>query len=59
VEASAAESDLATGIALLDKPEGVRPEALNRWRERAAGRLKLEAALGELSKSVERQMAAP
>ncbi len=50
--------DLAQAIAQIDAAEGEIPSAINRWRERAAARLKLEAALEELAKAVELVIAA-
>lgn len=50
--------DLAQAIAQIDAAKGEIPSAMNRWRERAAARLKLEAALEELAKAVELVIAA-
>jgi len=50
--------DLAQAIAQIDAAEGEIPSAINRWRERAAARLKLEAALEDLAKAVELVIAA-
>lgn len=50
--------DLTQAIALIDASEGERPAAINQWRDRAAARLKLEAALGHVDQAVLRQIAA-
>lgn len=44
--------DLTQAIAQIDGAEGEAPSALSRWRDRAAARLKLEAALEEMAKAV-------
>lgn len=49
--------DLAEAIKKIDGAEGAKPVALNQWRERAAARLILEAALEETSTAVLRQIA--
>lgn len=54
----AAAGDLAGAVSLIDSAEGAAPAALAAWRERAANRLKLEAALPELGAAVERTIAA-
>jgi hypothetical protein len=48
--------DLAGAVALIDS--AAAPAALSSWRERAAARLALEAALPELGAAVERVIAA-
>lgn len=50
--------DLPGAIALIDQAQGALPPALNQWRDRAAGRLKLDAAVAELVKSVSLVIAA-
>ena len=50
--------DLNQAIATIDGAEGEKPMALTQWRERAAGRLQLEAALAQVSEAVLRQIAA-
>ena len=50
--------DLAQAIGVVDAAEGVKPSALSQWRERAAGRLALEAAVAQVSDAVLRQIAA-
>jgi hypothetical protein len=50
--------DLNQAIAVIDAAEGEKPMALVQWRDRAAARLQLEAALAEVSDSVLRQIAA-
>jgi hypothetical protein len=50
--------DLEQAIAVIDAGEGDKPVALSQWRERAAARLQLEAALAEVSDAVLRQIAA-
>lgn len=50
--------DLPQAIALIDAAEGAKPSAISQWRERAAARLKLEAALDTVSQAVLRQIAA-
>ena len=54
----AAAGDLTQAVALVDKTEGDKPAALAQWRDRAAARLKLEAALEQVSQAVLRQIAA-
>jgi hypothetical protein len=54
----AASGDLTQAIALIDNAEGDKPAQLARWRDRAAARLALESALGEVEQSVLRQIAA-
>jgi hypothetical protein len=54
----AAAGELAQCVAILDKAEGEKPAALSQWRDRAAARLKLEAALDRVSQAVLRQIAA-
>ncbi len=48
--------DLAQAIEKIDKAEGAKPAALSGWRDRAAARIALEAAVEETSKSVLRQI---
>ena len=50
--------DLSQAISLIGGAEGVKPQALNTWQDRAAARLRLEAALGQVSEAVVRQIAA-
>ena len=55
--AALAESgDLAQAIERIDKAEGAKPASLSGWRERAAKRIALEAALEETSQAVLRQI---
>lgn len=49
--------DLAQAVALVDAAEGETPSAMFQWRDRAAARLKLEAALIDTEKAVLRQIA--
>lgn len=57
--ASLAESgDITQAIAVIDGAEGEKPMALSQWRDRAAQRLQLEAALSQVSEAVLRQIAA-
>jgi hypothetical protein len=48
--------DLTQAIARIDASEGAIPPALSQWRDRASTRLKLEAALAEVSDAVQRQI---
>ena len=50
--------DLTQAIAVIDQAEGDKPVALSQWRERAAARLQLEAALSQVSEAVLRQITA-
>ena len=50
--------DLNQAIAVIDAAEGEKPMSLVQWRDRAAARLQLEAALAEVSDAVVRQIAA-
>ena len=50
--------DLTQAISTIDAGEGDKPMALNQWRDRAAARLKLEAAVSQVSEAVLRQIAA-
>lgn len=50
--------DLTQAIGVIDAGEGEKPMALTQWRDRAAARLKLEAAVSQLSEAVLRQIAA-
>lgn len=52
----AASGDLVQAIARIDATEGVVPSAIGQWRERAAARLKLEAALAAMADAVQRQI---
>ncbi len=52
----AASGDLAQAIARIDAAEGTVPSALGQWRDRAAARLKLEAALVQMADAVQRQI---
>ncbi len=55
--AALAESgDLAQAIERIDKAEGAKPSVLSGWRDRAAKRIALEAALEETSAAVLRQI---
>lgn len=51
-------NDLAQAIGVIDGAEGEKPMALTQWRDRAAARLKLEAAVSQVSEAVLRQIAA-
>jgi len=55
---AAAAGDLNQAIATIDAAEGSPPVALSQWRERAAQRIKLEAALDQAAEAVLRQIAA-
>ena len=50
--------DLDQAISVIDAAEGEKPMALTQWRDRAAARLQLEAALEQTSDAVLRQIAA-
>lgn len=50
--------DLAQAIAVIDAGEGDKPVPLTQWRDRAAARIQLEAALSQVSEAVLRQLAA-
>jgi hypothetical protein len=50
--------DLTQAISVIDSAEGEKPMALTQWRDRAAARLQLEAALNQVSEAVLRQIAA-
>ena len=50
--------DLTQAMAVIDAGEGEKPMALSQWRERAGARLKLEAAVNQVSEAVLRQIAA-
>jgi hypothetical protein len=54
----AAAGDLTQAVTLIDSAEGDKPAALARWRDRAAARIALEAALEQVAQSVLRQIAA-
>lgn len=51
-------NDLTQAIAVIDAAEGEKPMALSQWRDRAAARLALEAAVNQVSEAVLRQIAA-
>jgi hypothetical protein len=48
--------DLAQAIEKIDRAEGTKPSAISGWRDRAAARIALEAAIEETSKAVLRQI---
>ena len=48
--------DLNQAIGIIDATEGDKPTAISQWRDRAAARLKLEAALDQVSQAVLRQI---
>lgn len=50
--------DLTQAISVIDAGEGDKPVALTQWRDRAAARLQLEAALSQVSEAVLRQITA-
>jgi hypothetical protein len=50
--------DLTGAIAAVDEPEGAPPPALQQWRDRAAARVALEAALASVSEAAQRVQAA-
>ncbi|WP_161957181.1 COG4223 family protein [Aestuariivirga litoralis] len=50
--------DLTQAIGVIDAAEGEKPMALSQWRDRAAARLTLEAAVSQVSEAVLRQLAA-
>lgn len=50
--------ELGQAIAAIDEAEGDKPAVLAQWRDRAAARLKLEAAAEQVSQAVLRQIAA-
>ncbi len=50
--------DLTQAISTVDGAEGEKPMALTQWRDRAAARIRLEAALEQVSDAVLRQIAA-
>lgn len=50
--------DLPQAVATIDAEEGALPAALQHWRDRAAARIALEAALAALSDSASRAIAA-
>ena len=49
--------DLPQAIDVIDQAEGAKPAALSTWRDRAAGRLALLAALDQVDQAVLRQIA--
>ena len=50
--------DLTQAIDLIDQTEGGKPAPIVQWRDRAASRRKLEAALEQISQAVLRQIGA-
>ena len=50
--------DLNQAVSVIDAAEGEKPMALTQWRDRAAARLQLEAALDQVSEAVLRQITA-
>lgn len=50
--------DLPQAIAAIDAEEGALPAGLQQWRDRAAGRIALEAALAAVTQSADRVIAA-
>jgi hypothetical protein len=50
--------DLTQAIGVIDAAEGSKPTALVQWRDRAASRLRLEAAVNDVSEAVLRQITA-
>ena len=56
--AFAESGDLDQAIAVIDAAEGEKPMALTQWRDRAAQRLQLDAAMAALSDAVIRQISA-
>lgn len=50
--------DLTQAIAVIDEVEDAKPASLQQWRDRAAARVNLEAALARVSESVGRDLAA-
>ena len=56
--AFAESGDLTQAIATIDAAEGEKPVPLSQWRERAAQRLRLEAAIAQVSDAVLRQISA-
>jgi hypothetical protein len=50
-------SDLQGALAMIDDARGERPPGIEQWRQRAAGRLRIDAALQQASSSVARQVA--
>ncbi len=57
--AALAESgDITEAITLLDAAEGDKPPGITQWRDRAAARLRLEAAVAQAGEAVLRQIAA-
>lgn len=49
--------DLPQAIDVIDQAEGAKPASLSNWRDRAAGRLALLAALDQVDQAVLRQIA--
>jgi hypothetical protein len=49
--------DLPQAIDVIDQAEGAKPAALSNWRDRAAGRLAMLAALDQVDQAVLRQIA--
>ena len=56
--AFAESGDLDQAISVIDAAEGEKPMALTQWRDRAAQRLQLDAAMAALSDAVIRQISA-
>jgi hypothetical protein len=54
----AQDNKLAESISAIDATEGAKPAGLTQWRDRAAARLRLEAAAADFSAAIERQLAA-
>ena len=50
--------DLPQAIAIIDGEEGALPPGMQQWRDRAASRIALEAALASVAQSVVRDLAA-
>ena len=50
--------DLDQAVGVIDAAEGEKPMALTQWRDRAAARLQLDAALNQVSEAVLRQITA-
>lgn len=50
--------DLPQAISTIDSAEGDKPVSLTQWRDKAAARLQLDAALEQVSEAVLRQIAA-
>jgi hypothetical protein len=50
--------DIEQAIAVIGAAEGTKPQALSQWSDKAAARLKLEAAASEVGEAVIRQITA-